>query len=89
MRFVQVARMQGRADDTLLDRLALETSSDNSFPTETRKSIPKCPFSVNAAVVRCNKKPDRSGRKPGFSQLGGLIRRMGRVVTCGQTVGIF
>ena len=43
----------------------------NSFPTETRESIPNRVFFVNGAVVHCNKKPGHlSWVGPGFSQLG-------------------
>jgi hypothetical protein len=63
--------MRGRADGTLSDHRAWGTLLlTNSFPTETRESIPKKVFSVNGAIVRCNKKPDRSYTAGLLSALG-------------------
>lgn len=49
-----------------IDRLRYATP----FPVAEAQSIPKTILSVNAAVVRCHKKPDLI-RRPGFSQPGG------------------
>jgi hypothetical protein len=74
--FGQVARMRGRADGTLSDHRAWGTLLlTNSFPTET-ESIPKSAFFVNAAVVRCNKKPD-------------LIQRAGLLSAWGAEPGAY
>ena len=77
-RFGQAARMRGRADGTLLDHLAWgELLLANSFSNRDEGIDSKSHFCCQEAIVRCNKKPDRSpssfrrGSNPTLSVLYG------------------